>query len=39
VRDKLHLFYKEQEASAEVLASADAKDMEVHFYSDRRCAA
>lgn len=32
--DKLHWFYKEQEAPVEVLASASAKYMEVHFYPD-----
>lgn len=33
-RDKFHLFYKEKEAPVEVLASTDAKYMEVHFYPD-----
>ena len=32
--NKLHWFYKEQEAPVEILASTDASYMEVHFYPD-----
>jgi hypothetical protein len=32
--DTLHLFYKEQEAPLEVLATTNASYMEVHFYPD-----
>ncbi len=32
--DKLHWFYKEQDAPVKVLASSNVKYMEVHFYPD-----
>lgn len=34
MRDKIHWFYKEQDAPVEVFAAADAKYFEVHFYPD-----